>query len=302
MWKPYMPKTYKQVNAHGIIGGDLVRPLRLMLTVASISLVCILCCGLVSALDADEASVTLFWSSQTVYQGDTITVRITFKSNSADQLNIYRIGLHFDWMSSNEFYTSDLSANPVIIPSSGSYMFGPIAIQIPSNVSAGSYSYFVGVDGMQESSSFSWDSPASTIQIHAANEKVYAIFMSQVKSRLDEATNASYESAEAQSLLQQAQSEYNNATSLVNAGNWQEALSHLQNASDLLDQADEKEQRSGEQRAGLQTLLFYVAIIAIAVIIAVSIIVVVVRKKRKQADAGADQPLETIEEQSEEQS
>ena len=286
----------------GIIGGDLVRPLRLMLTVASISLICILCCGLVSALNADEASVSLFWSSQTVYQGDTITVRITFQSNSADQLNIYYIGLHFDWMPSDAFYGRDLSANPMPIPSSGNYMFDPIAIQIPANVSTGSHSYFVGVDGTQgSSSSFTWNSSASTIQIHAASEKAYAIFMSQVESSLKEANSANYESAEAQSLLQQAQSEYNNATSLVAAGNWQEAVLHLENATDLLDQASAAEQSSDEQRAGLQTLLFYVAIIAIAVIIVVSIIFVVVRRRRKRAESGAEQPVETIEEQSEEQ-
>lgn len=286
----------------GFIGGALVRPSRLMLAVISLSLICILCCGFVSALGSDEASVSLYWSSQMLYQGDTASVRITLKSNSADQLLIYYIGVHFDWMPADGFYGLDLSDNPVLVPASGSYIFDPMSIQIPANVSTGAHSYFVGIDGVQgSSSSFSWDSPASTIQIRPYNEKYYTIMMSQVERELNESIHAKYESAEARSLLQQAQTEYALAQPLANAGNWQEALPHLYNASDLLDQAREIEQLSAEQRTGPQSLLFYGAIIAVVVIVAVSIIVVVLRRKRKQPDSGAEQPVETIEEPSEEQ-
>jgi len=298
-----MPKTYKQVNAHGIIGGDLVRPLRLMLTITSISIICILCCSLVSALNPDEASVSLIGISQTVYAGDIVSIRINFKSNFADQLRIYGIGFHFDWMPSDSFAGPDLSANPVIIPSQGTYIFDPIVIQIPLNVSVGTHSYFVGVDGIEglSASIFSWDSSIFTIEIRAASEG-YSELMSQVENKLNEAISANYENAEAQSLLQQAQVEFGNATSLATQGRWTEALQSLQVANDFLNQAHAAEQKSDEQKAGLQSLLFYLAIIAIVVIIVVSIIVVVVRKKRKQTDSGADQSLETIEEQSEEQS
>jgi len=277
-----------------------VRPLRLMLTFTSISLICILCCSLVFALNPDEASVSLFWSSQTVYPGDMVSVRLTLKSNYAEQLKIYYIGLHFDWMDPDGFYGSDLSANPVIVPSFGTYIFDAIAIQIPLNVSAGSHSYFVGIDGTEglSLSNFSWDSPALTIQIHGVTEKIYNGLVSQVESKLNEAIGANYKSAEAQSLLQQAQYEYNRAHSLANEERWNEALSRLYNATDLLEQADESEQVSEEQKAEQQSLLFYLAIIAIAVIVVVSIIVVVLRKKRKQPDSVADQQVETIEEQS----
>jgi hypothetical protein len=294
-----MPKTYKQVNAHGIIGGDLVRSLRLMLTVTSISIICILCCSLVSALNPDEASVSLVGVSQTAYAGDIVSIRINFKSNFADQLRIYSIGLHFDWMSSDSFAGPDLSANPVIVPSEGNYVFDPIVIQIPSNVSAGTHSYFVGVDGVEGLSTtlFSWDSSTFTIEIRAASES-YSELMSQVENKLNESINANYKNAEAQSLLQQAQVEFGNATSFAAQGRLSEAIESLQIANDFLNQAHAAEQKSDEQKAELQSLLFYLAIIAIVVIIVVSIIVVVVRKKRKQTDSGADQSLETIEEQS----
>lgn len=272
-----------------------------MLTVTSISLICILCCSLVFALNPDEASVSMFWSSQTVYPGDTVSVRITLKSNYAEQLKIYYIGIHFDWMDPDGFYGSDLSANPVIVPSYGTYIFDGIAIQIPLNVSTGSHSYFVGIDGTEglSASDFSWNSSSSTIQIHSIIEKIYTGVVSQVESKLSAAISANYGSAEARSLLQQAQYEYNLATiTLASAERWNEALSSLYNATDLLEQADVAEQSSAEQQAEQQSLLFYLAIIAIVVIIVVSVIVVVLRKKRKQTEVVADQTLETIEEQS----
>jgi hypothetical protein len=298
-----LAKTYKQVNAQGIIGGDLVRSLRLMLTVTSISLICILCCSLVSALNQDEASVSMFWSSQTVYPADTVSIRITFKSNYAEQLRIYNIGLHFDWMPPESFSGHDLSDNPVTIPSQGTYIFDPIVIQIPLNASAGSYSYFVGIEGTEgiSASNFSWNSSSFTIQVHSIMEKIYKDLLPNVENKLNGAISANYESSEAQSLLQQAQSAFSNATSSANDGRWSLAIEGLEIADDYLDQASEAEQRSDEQRAALQNLLVYVAIIAIVVIIVASIIFVVVRRRRKQTDSGADQPVETIEEQSEEQ-
>jgi hypothetical protein len=55
-----------------------MKSVRLMLVAISIIIICLLNLGLVSALNPDEASVSLSWSSQTVYPGDMVTVRITF--------------------------------------------------------------------------------------------------------------------------------------------------------------------------------------------------------------------------------
>jgi hypothetical protein len=300
-----LAKTYKQLNAQGIIGGDLVRPLRLMLIVTSISLICVLCCSIVSALNADEASVSLSWSSQAVYPNDTVSVTITFKSNSAEQLRIYRIGLQFDWMDSNEFYTGNFSDNPVVVPSQGIYIFDQIVIQVPLGTSPGPHSYFVGIDGTEGSSasSFSWNSPSFTIEIHDIIESIYNDVLPMFESKLNEAKSANYASSEAQSLLQQAQVEFeDNAKTFASQGNWSEALISLNIADGFLDQAYAAEQSGGGQQAGLQSLLFYLAIIAIVVIIVIAIIFVVVRRRRRQVEPEAEQPVEDIEEQSEEPS
>ena len=280
-----------------------MRPLRLMLTVTAISLICILCCSLVSALNQDEASVTLVPSTLTGYPGDTISITITFKSNYAEQLRIYTVGLQFDWMPSDSFSGHDLSGSPVTVPRQGSYVFDPIVIQIPLNATAGQHSYFVGIDGTEgvSASSFSWNSASFTIEVHGFIEKIYNELLPNVENKLNGAKSANYESTEAQSLLQQAQGAFGDATSNATQGNWNLAIQNLEIADDFLDEANEAEQRSAEQRVALQNLLVYVAIIAIVVIIVLSIIFVVVRRRRKQTDFGAEQPVEAIEEQSEEQ-
>ena len=270
------------------------------LVVASISIICILSIGLVSALNQDEASVSLSWSSQTYYQGDAAAARITFQSHCPDELRLTHIGLQFDWMSPVEFYGPDLSADPVSIPSYGSYTFDIKAIRILSNVSVGPHSYFVGVEGGQigqAMSDFSWNSSTSIIEIHDAYEKAFNALRPQVADKINEAINANYENAEAQSLLNQAKNEYTTAHLLGNEGKWQEAIASLQNAADHVEQADAKEQ-TGDGLAGIPQSLVLILAVSVIVVIVLSIIAVIVKKKRRQTNSVADQSLETIEEQS----
>lgn len=155
-----------------VFGEIQVRSLRISLIVTIIT-IAFLCSGLVAALNSNEASVQTFFSSQTIQPGQTVTVRIFFTSTSADELQITNVGIHFDWMPSGGFYGYDLSSAPVAISSGGgNYMFDEIAVQVPANVSVGSHSYYVGVDGMQGSSSspFSWDSPTSTIEVYGNSQ------------------------------------------------------------------------------------------------------------------------------------
>ena len=261
-----------------------MRSLRIILIVISVSIV-FLCSGLVSALNSNEASVSLFWSSQSFYVGSTVNVQITFNSSYAGQLEIYYIGIHFDWMSSDGFYGNDLTSSPAVVLSQGTYVSSTFSVEIPSNVTTGSHTYYVGVDGKDESTStsFSWDSPTSTIQVSGAAQAAYNALKSQVESKLNSATNASYQSAEAKSLLKQAQTEYNLAISFADEENWSEALTSLGNTTNYLDQASAAEQAGGGLIQWNQgSLLFYLVIIAIVIIITISVIIMMIKRKRKQ--------------------
>jgi hypothetical protein len=257
-----------------------MKPFPRMLIAVSIIIVCVFSVSLVSALEQDEVSVSLSWSSQAIYQGGRVTVRITVQSNSTDELEIEYVGIHFDWMDSDAFYGRDLSITPVTIASYASHTFESISIEIPSEVSAGQHSYFVGIDGVQNYMVFSWSSPSSTINIVDASEKTFTDLVMQVQTKINAAINATYESAEAQSLLQQAKDAYTEAHHFANDGNYQEAISSLEAAADYADQAEVAEQLHAEQMAQLQQLLLYIAVIAVVVVIVV-VIAVIWRKRRK---------------------
>jgi hypothetical protein len=264
----------------------------LTLIAISISIICILNIGLASALNPDEISVSPSWSTSVYYQGDSVSVRLILTSNCSEELTIYYIGLHFDWMAEDSFHGRDLSADPVVIPSYGTHVFDPMAINIPADVSAGSHSYFIGIDGTQGASSisFSWDSQVRTLQILDSNSQVFNALLQNVTSDLGKAIDAAYQSVDAQSLLDQAKNEYSQAIMLASEEKWDEAISHLQNASSYMEQAEAAEQLSAEQSAQQQQLLLYIAIIVIVVVVA-AVIAVIWRKKRKMKPKAKQPPL-----------
>jgi hypothetical protein len=262
---------------------------RVILIVACFSIICAQFSGVVSALEQDEATVTLIWSNPTPYQGSSATVRASFKSNYAEILTIYYVGIHFDWMDSDTFVGPDLSANPVSIPGYGSYTFDPISVVIPENASVGTHSYFVGIDGLDEqSTAFSWDSQTLTVQIQTYEVEIYNTLRAKVANNITEATNQTYQSSEAQSLLEQAKNAYTQALSLANEENWGDAIAALQSAYSYIDQANIEEQNYVEAEGQQNQLLLIVGVVAVAVV-AVLIIILLVRRKKKET-APVNQP------------
>jgi hypothetical protein len=137
-----------------------------------------------------------------------LQLMVIFKSKIADVLTVYKVGLHFDWMESNAFAGPDLSDNPEIISGYGSHSFGPIAIHIPEDATVGTHNYFIGIDGLEgDSAGFSWDSPTQTLQIQNYETLVYNTLLTQVVDNITAADSSTYQSPEAQSVLEQAKNE-----------------------------------------------------------------------------------------------
>lgn len=132
--------------------------------IVALTLGIFLCGGVVSALNADQASAAAYWSSDIIYPGETLVVRITFSSNIAEPLQLGAIGVHLDWMEEGLFIGPTLSET---VPGYGNYTSDPIIFQVPANVSAGAHSYTIAVDGNQSGSEFSWDS--ATMQLGSGN-------------------------------------------------------------------------------------------------------------------------------------
>jgi hypothetical protein len=205
---------------------------------------------------------------------------ITFHNNAADELTLDRIGLHFDWMSSDEFAGHDFTASPVTVPASGSQTFDAVTITVSNSTSAGEHSFFVGVDGSDSFGDFVWDSPEYTIEILSSSKKAFEDLLFVVQKELSEALNVTYESPEAQSLFRQAKDAYKVANGYGSDGNYSAAITTLENLSSYLDQAEVAEQQYAEQMAQQQQLILIAAIVAIVVVVVV-VIALVWRRRNK---------------------
>jgi hypothetical protein len=133
----------------------------LILTIITIVL---LCSGFVAALNQDQATARVLFSSQTLTAGQPVTGSIFFSSTSSSSLAVTAVSIHFDWMPIGQVVGYQLTT-PVTIESGGNHLFDQFQIQIPLNIDSGSHSYTIGIDGTENGATFSWDSPAASIDV-----------------------------------------------------------------------------------------------------------------------------------------
>ena len=145
-----------------------MKTVKIMFIIAFVMTLCVFS-GLVSALDSSAISAYPVLSKQTLNIGSTVTIRINVQSNTDEQLQITHIGINFDWMDSGLFFGPN---NPVPLAANGSYTTPPFIVQIPTNVTVGSHTYFVGIDGTEGTSQtdFYWNSSTATIIVLPANQ------------------------------------------------------------------------------------------------------------------------------------
>ena len=139
--------------------------------IVSIVAIAFLCSGLVAALSQDQATARVFFSSEILPAGQPVTGAIFFSSTSTDPLAVTAISVHFDWMPSGQVVGHQLTT-PVTIESGGSQLFDPMQIQIPLNIASGTHTYYVGIDGTQNGTPFSWDSLLVSIEVTGGSGNV----------------------------------------------------------------------------------------------------------------------------------
>ncbi len=253
---------------------------RLVLVIIYFSVISTLFVGSTSALEENEATVTAIWLNLPINQGNIETVTIFFVNNSPEELQIYFVGIHFDWMETDQFVGNNLSSDPVIVPSSETHSFNTIAVDIPADVSLGSHSYYIGIDGLEGETNFAWDSQTFSLVVQGSLELEYNNLATTISNEINEAVNKNYQSSEAQSLLGQAQNAYSQADSMANNNNWDNAISLLQSASNYLEQAEAKELEYTEKNS-FDPLVIVVGLGVIVIVILV--IIIFVRQKRDNA-------------------
>ena len=251
-----------------------------VLFIVALCVTCFLFSGVVSALDENDVSVTVTLSTQTAYSGGLLGARVTVVRQSYEEdITIAYLGLHFDWMDPDYFEGQNMSDNLVTLSFwSESFVSNLILVYIPENVSVGSHSYYVGIDGIQGTSTgFSWDSEMFTLNVYDP-EEVYNGLKPSVSSGITAGENANYQSSKAKSLLIQAQDAYSQAGVLAADDKFVEAISELQDASGYLELAAVEEQNY------VETINLYVTgLIIFALVVAVLVIVLRFIRKRKKA-------------------
>jgi hypothetical protein len=253
--------------------------------------------SLVFGIDSDEASVFVSWDTPIFYQGDIKPATITFTSNFSQPIEIYYIGLNFDWMASDSFQGQDLSENPITVPSYGSHTFAIMVFSIPTTAFIGEHDYFVGIDGSYgglEGSlpiGFSWDSQLFTLQIQDSAQKTYSDLNAQVSSKIDQAAELTYDSPEAKDLISQALAAYSASSDYASNNQFSEALSSLNMASNYVDLADDEELIFDQLQQG-QNQIILLAGIGIIGVVAIIIVFILV-SKRKKTSKKLDPTVET---------
>ena len=148
---------------------DKVKAIKIAFSVTILAAV-FLSTGLVSAaITSNDVTISAYLSNSSLRPGDQIIVNVTFDSKVAQQLEIYAIGIHADWMQAEtlqgpNYYSSD--SGPVTVEANGLFSTRFVA-SVPVGTSFGAHTYYIGVDGADSSGTqqFSLNSAESTLQI-----------------------------------------------------------------------------------------------------------------------------------------
>ncbi len=124
--------------------------------------------GIVSALSSSDVAISAYLTNSSPRPGDQIIVNVTFDSKVAQELQIYAIGIHADWMQAEQlqgptYYSSD--EGPITVEANGLYSTR-FSATVPVGTTLGSHTYYIGVDGVDSSgNAFSLNTAESALQV-----------------------------------------------------------------------------------------------------------------------------------------
>jgi hypothetical protein len=249
----------------------------------SFSLVLSLFCGVGNALEQTDLTSYVVLTTQNAYPGHSMIAAIYIQnSNSSDILTIQYVGIQFDWMASDQFFGFDLSSDPIVLAPSAEKFLDLISILVPEDTTLGEHSYFVGIDGLEGTEAFSWDSQTFTLIVQDPEKEEYNALLTQASSNITASENKNYKSSTAQSLLEQAKNAYEKAIDYGDQSSWDEAVSMLNNALTYFEQADVAEQQYLAEQSSQETLLITVGVAAIAIVAILAIIYLMKRRKERK--------------------
>ena len=124
-----------------------------------------------------------------------------------------------------------------------------------------------------------WTSIETQIEITTDYQQLFNQLIPGTLTNLTQAQNANFTNPNAIELLDKAENEYNLATSYEHQEEWQDAVYHLQQTQDYLNQAQEKEQTL----TATEDLTTTIGALIILVVLGLIVSIVFGRKTKKQA-------------------
>ena len=237
--------------------------------------------NLVFGLQQNQASVTLFWSKETYYQGEDGTITISFETQSPEELKINKITVQFDWSNNQNSTFLDFSEDPVGIPSNDNHVFEPIFFNVPQNATEGPHSVLIKLEGLQHGIlwyDIEWTSIETQIEIKTDYQQLFNQLNPGTLTNLTQAQNANFTNPNAIEFLDKAENEYNLVTSYEHQEEWQDAVYHLQQTQECLNQAQETE----KTLTATEDLTTTIGALIILVVLGLIVSIVFGRKTKKQ--------------------
>jgi hypothetical protein len=266
----------------------LLKRFKVLYVLASVSLVFVLFCGVVNALEQNEVIASVVLTNQNAYPGGALIVSIYLKSNSGDILTIQYVGIQFDWMSSDQFLGYDLSDQPVVISPYTDQFVDSITMFLPEDVTLGEHTYFVGIDGLEGTDQFTWDSQTFTLLVQDPKEQEYNTLLTQVSDNITASENKNYQSSTAKSLLTQAKTARDQALAYEDQNSWDDAITALNNAQTYLQQANAEEQNYLLEKTSQETMLITLGVIAVVIVVILAMIYIIIKNKNTKHEPVVD--------------
>ena len=255
---------------------------------SSLALVSFLFCGVGIAFEKHEFIASVVMTNQDAYPGSSMLAAIYLKNNSSDILTIQYVGVQFDWMSSDRFLGYDLSTDPVVIPPYTDHVVDSITIPVPQDAALGEHTYFVGVDGLEGTEVFTWDSSTFTLLVRDLKEKEYDALLTQVTDNITLSENQNYQSSTAQSLLTQAKTAHEQALDYADQNSWNDAISKLNNALTDLQQASIEEQIYLAEKNSQDTSLITLGVTAVVIVVVLVLLYIIIKNKTSKQESVVD--------------
>jgi hypothetical protein len=189
------------------------------------------------------------------YQGDAGKITITILNDHiASTIETSVCYLQYDWQGSNNYFDSHATPN---IPTGSSYTF-TISFNIPQNISVGNHVYkVIWID--KDSIYGNVTVKSGLLYIHDVYERTYYNIFDDVVNKYLQANPIG---SIANSLVKQAENTLSLAGTLSKQGMWKEAVTKLNEARGLLEQAN----TSSEETINLYRMII-IGFIVISIII-----------------------------------